>query len=538
VLAPLSAIRQLARALIQLSAAGVTTRNLGFLNSFPSLEPYIALSPALMVVQRMVEAARHRCAGRSRQQAWQIYRQILERTSQPDRAGLDESHHRHGTFGVKYGLGILEAGLGLPSSMDWAAEIESNPLYQVNAWTIRMVYHLWQGETREADRCRRKANLLRLQNRQRQFFEDSHIPTELAAHVAAGDLMKVKQSIARIEALASQYDGWKPILHYAVGEYHRLRGDNASALSELGAALSGPAGAEHQVWSDAAGSYLTTLLELGRVSDAVARGREYLAAVQKGYSCDTAIAELNAAGATGLCLAVAYRARARVAESAGDTVAQQRYAELSAHAFGPGVSPRLPPHPTAADTSVSEAEPKAEIPDSMSSVHFVTRSMILSSMERCRDYRERAHVCLEFLIKCSGAREGSLYVARAGRVTLAAQIGVRDVPAELERRVQQLLDELIQDDEEETRMIDTDMTTASRQEAPWLGPHGESYRVVPLSHRMRSGGLASGLALLAVDHEKTFIAPAQLASELGRFVLDDGPEDRASLTAPSLRSGR
>src|SRR5262249_38298454 len=102
ILDPLAAVRQLARTLIQLSAIGVATRNLAFLHSLPSLAPYRALSPALGVVQQIVEASRCRVTGRTAE-TQRIYRAVLERTSQPDRAGLDESHHRHGTFGIRYG---------------------------------------------------------------------------------------------------------------------------------------------------------------------------------------------------------------------------------------------------------------------------------------------------------------------------------------------------------------------------------------------------------------------------------------------------
>ena len=80
--------------------------------------------------------------------------------------------------------------MGLDSSLQWAEKVGSDPTCVVNAIQIRMLNHLWQGNVRLADICRRDAELLRIQNATRQWSEGSHLPQEVAAHAAADDLTR------------------------------------------------------------------------------------------------------------------------------------------------------------------------------------------------------------------------------------------------------------------------------------------------------------------------------------------------------------
>jgi hypothetical protein len=72
--------------------------------------------------------------------ARRAYHEVLERTAQPDLAGLDASNHRFLRFGVMYGLAAIEAGMGSGASLEWARELESEPLHEVNALQVRVLY--------------------------------------------------------------------------------------------------------------------------------------------------------------------------------------------------------------------------------------------------------------------------------------------------------------------------------------------------------------------------------------------------------------
>ncbi len=146
-----------------------------------------------------------------------IYGALIERATQPDRAGLDATHQRYMVTGVICGLGFSEAPVGTDLAIEHARAIESDPLHQVNALLITMLYRLWQGDVRSAERCKQQVELLRIQNSARQFFEGGHLMAELTAHAMSDDLVRVKQLLDSIAWMASNLEGWMPIQHYARG---------------------------------------------------------------------------------------------------------------------------------------------------------------------------------------------------------------------------------------------------------------------------------------------------------------------------------
>jgi hypothetical protein len=541
VLDPLTAIRQLARSMIQLSGVTVTMRNLAFLATFPSLEPYLALSPALGVVQQLVAGVQFRATGRS-ELARRIYIALIERTDQPDRAGLDDAHHFHATMGVKFGIGILEAMFGLGSSLKRASEVETNPLYQVNAWTIRRLYHLWQGQLRDAERCKRAGDMLRLQNRRRQFFENGHLAIELAAHVAAGELIEVKRTLPSLELLARRYEGWQPIWRYAVGEYHRLRGDNRQALSELDAALSGGPMC-HELWANAAGAAILALVELGRADEAIERGVTLLASAQQAQigcmshvirlplaqahaaagayadaalQAQTAVDELQALGATGLRIANAYRAQARIAAATGDQASAAKYAARGVAAFLPGADPRLLARHRWVHDRVDL------VPRHLTTSGPVTTRSLVDAVSS-GDVRERRQRGLGLLVESSEASGGHLFVIEAEEPRLVASIGRRPLPhAIMELSMARLAELATEDSDIKTSMSDAGSAfgTTDPASASWLGPEGEIYRPIPLHHYAEDGAFKLvGLAVLVVEPGGAFVYPAGMASELSRVVV-------------------
>ncbi|MBN1656314.1 MAG: hypothetical protein JXA30_21270 [Deltaproteobacteria bacterium] len=136
-----------------------------------------------------------------------------------------------------------------------------------------------------------------------------------------------------------------PAVHYARGEYHRIRGDYLAALDEIDEALKQTAPGQNQNWAFIAAGYLQTLLALGRDKETEAEARKFLKAAKKenlGYveayllmplaiaqvkmgdyenaveTAETAINVFTALGTKGLSLGLAYETRARVAILMGD----------------------------------------------------------------------------------------------------------------------------------------------------------------------------------------------------------------------------
>jgi hypothetical protein len=302
------------------------------------------------------------------------------------------------------------------------------------------------------------------------------------------------------------------------------------------------------MWTDAAGSYIKTLTELGRCDEAVARATEFLASVahsELGYvshliriplalaqarasahaeaatQAERVIEELRALGSSGLRLAVAYRARARIARLALDAAGVRHYANLTLRAFGPNVNPRLaaryvaPLHELNAATQLLDNAAPASI---MSATEL---SSIHTSMERCRSPEERAKCSLELLLQSVGAVEGRLYAVRETRAALVAQIGSCPLPAEVDRTARQQL-ESPHADRDETEVLDSSGNSIGSEES-WQGEvQRERCRRVVLCHATEAGTVTTGLAILIAPRDRPFVHPTQLACELSRLALESG----------------
>ncbi|HKU40200.1 MAG TPA: protein kinase, partial [Polyangiales bacterium] len=346
---PLTAVRQLGRLIVQLTGSYVATLDVPACRALPNVAPLAVLSPAFEVIAKLVEGTLARITGVNAR-VRVVMREVLERTAQPDRAGLDPSYHHYARLVVMSGIGIVEAGMGLASSLEWAAAIEGDPTAQVKALEIQMLYHLWQGNARESARCKGRAEVLQIQNNPREWAKGVHLPWQAAAYAACDDLTHTKRALDEIAPFAERFPGWEPVVCYARGEYERLRGDHAAALRHLQRGLSLTAAGEHQTWVHLAGAELRVLLALGRGAEALANGRSYAAAATRaglaqlesfvqlplalalaqageGFeaisACEQTLASLTAAGTTGVLLGLVHETRALVADALGDDAGAQ-----------------------------------------------------------------------------------------------------------------------------------------------------------------------------------------------------------------------
>ena len=241
--------RELSRNLVQ--AAGVVYSSLdsSLRRALPSLAPLANLSPALGIIEKLVQATAAGTTGRI-QRGHQLNREILDRLSQPDRAGLSQTHHEFMRYGVMHSLGLMEAVMGIPSSLNWASKIEASSLFDVDAQLLRMSYHLWQGNSREAEACRQRAEVLRIQNGPSRAYRGTIAYAQLLAYCLSDELLGVKQVLGQIEDIARMYPGWMPTLYYAKGEYQRIRGNLSNALEELKRALEESAPGQYRGWAN------------------------------------------------------------------------------------------------------------------------------------------------------------------------------------------------------------------------------------------------------------------------------------------------
>jgi tetratricopeptide (TPR) repeat protein len=334
---PAETVNEMVKVLV--AAAGVVyiSDDFDFWRTLPSIEPLRPVSPSIEVVEKMVGSIGDGVMGRI-EGSYQKAREIVARLDQPDHADLEEANLQSLRYGAAHALGIMESLMGLTSALEWVLQIETAPLLWVNAWKTRKLFYLWQGVFGEAQACQQQIELLQIRNIPALSYRGTHLGWELRAYCCCDDLTGVKQVMDEVEKMAAEYPCWVTVLHYARGQYQRIRGDYGRALEELQKSLQMSAVGQHPNFAYSAGAYVQTLIELERYSEAESEGRRFLQAAQKqdlGFMCnyiriplavaeakrgnfesavgtaETAIETFRALGSTGVNLGLAHEARAR-----------------------------------------------------------------------------------------------------------------------------------------------------------------------------------------------------------------------------------
>jgi serine/threonine-protein kinase len=543
VLDPLTAIKMLARSVIASSAMASMTLDVQAVRALPSLVPLIPLSPALAAINLLIEGMSARYSGRP-ERARELYLQLLERTAGADRGGLDASHAGFLRLGVMNTLGMIDASVGLASSLAYAEQLDTEPSHRVNALRIRMLYQLWQGDSVEAERCKRDVDRVRIENSGRQWFEGAHLLWEVTAYSLSEDLIRIRQTREEMAPLVGRYKAWVALDHYAAAQYQRACGDYASALKEIELALSLTAAGEHPGWVQMATTKLQALAGLGREDEAHALGEAYLAraleteqGIQSEHlrmalslirakqgnvagaiaTADEVIERLSAAGVSGLLLGLAYETRARVSLYTKDNEGFGQFASLCRPIYYGRKNQALTAKYEKLMRDARRDGPTrrggAVTPNSA----IAYSAKLISALESCRTPEMRANVALTLLLEHSRTEGGFLFVlGQLGPtcVARAKEAEPSDAIIALVRSyvAQELGDESITTGSEDEPGMETTSVAAT-----WREANGSEYRPLLLTHYADGKLIVSAVAVLRVGAATPFVHPGQVASDLSRY---------------------
>jgi len=475
------------------------------------------------------------------ERAHEIYGALLTLFETPERVGLDHTHLEYARLLVMTSRAVIDAALGRAACIEAADQIEKHQGWQSNAWVIRMVHQLWQGDAQEAERSHKQFELARVQNSASQTFEGMHLPWQLAAHVAMEDLTRIKRSLAEIAPLAARFAAFRTVLSYGEAEYHRIRGDAANALARLTDLLKGCEPGTHQMWPQLAAAHLRALDEAGQTAQAEDQGRTYLAAASRAElgttaelwialalsvieaklgradaarSADAWIEHCLGLGATGLRLGLAYEARTRIAISQSDAAGYERYRALCEWEFVKASNPALSAKLQRLTREAQQRKVIAEAP-MLEGARNLPATTIRLKLQGCNDAAERARVALALLAQRSGATEGHLYQMRGDVPTLVASIGAVEPDPSLVDIVNEYIAAEAQADTQATGITEVGVQSGATFDQT-------SFRPVLLSHYVDGTCVITGLAVFVHALDRPFVHPAQLAAQLSEMAQDAG----------------
>jgi hypothetical protein len=378
------------------------------------------------------------------------------------------------------------------------------------------------------------ADVLRVEGLPRQAFENTYLMWQVTAHAALEDVPRLKRTIVEVQRHAHGNRGWQAVLAYAQAEHQRALGNLPAAIATLESLLVEVEAGEHQLWAAMAAALVRTLDDMGRTQEALDRGEVYwqkaldaglgvmahpirvrlcvAAAKLRQHSAaeqlDATIDSLKRLGTTGLYLALAHEARARVALIQGDKDAYQVHCDAYDAALG------------AASDAALAARHRRRRRDSLRANLAKTATdsddvLLTSRLDSCRSPSERARAGLELLAERSHATGGLLYRVDKDQVSWVTSIGCEPPNAELDQLVQRYV----------TAQLDQDSGTTGSEETNPGGPvtfaHSE-YRAILLSHYAHHAHVITGVAVFMLDPTLSFVTPTALASEFSRFSAEYG----------------
>jgi tetratricopeptide (TPR) repeat protein len=548
-LALFPALKLLGELSVQVLGMASRTMDRPLLDAMPSLAPLTALSPALAVVQKNIDCTRELLCART-DRARDVYLEIAERLEQPDGAGLTDIHRTQMRLAVIWAAGLVEANIGRPTALKRADAVEGNPLFAVSALRLRAIAALFQGDRDAAERYRVQTELLQIQNSPPQLFEGSQVMQWVFGYAAIGDLLRVKQSLVDVEALALTHPNLRPVLHAGRGAYQALRGDHPHAQAEFEEAMRLMTIGEHPAWPFTAGSLVWALARQELYAEAVAKGRELLAGMQavniqnnqhnllvslafaeaRAGQTDAALGHiqnaieiLGAEGGTGVQLGAAYEVRAQIALVMRDAEAFHRAASAcqAQYQIG-GQAGLLARHEKllrAARKAGVISGPQSGAIDALPAGSDDVQSTVSTVLGTAHGPEERAERALALLGRFSRCEAGYLYVLQRQGPVLVAQLGSAPPMLDMDGFATRfLLDALDQREVTQTEMAHT------TPEPTAMLTTSDTKRFTPmlLSHAGDRGMSVTGVALMSVDPRSSVRMPTRLLQALSKALYDAG----------------
>jgi len=538
-LEPIEAISALARSSMTAMGMYAPVLDIEGVRALPSLAPVSPLSPRLMIAAQLSEGVYARLTGQM-DRALAIYNIVLARTAQPDRGGLSLSQHRFMRMIVMSVIAMIEASMGLESCLRWAAQLESDPLSQVNALQVRVLHRLWQGDCLQAESAQREVDARRIESGARQNQEKTHLLWQVMAHAGMEDLTRLRRTLEEIKRIGQDYPGWRPVISYATAEYQRARGDLRRAIVELQDMLATVAAGEHQIWPNLAAAHVRALDDARRSADAVQAGRRYCdeaARAELGFSAQCialplAVAEaklglpeaaeraerviehFRALGTTGLSMAMAYEARIRVAIAQADLVSYERYVQLYEQDC-------LASGGEALGSKLHRLKREAQRKQLIAAPHLesqLSQQSIKSKLLTCSGAAERAHVMLAVLAASCGGSEGFLYLVSERGPSWVASVGARAAPPEaLDRLAREFIAAQTVSELDVTADVPPEEATTE-----WTTLGEASYQPMLLSHYTDAGShVVTGLLVMLVHPDKKFVR-SEFATQMSRVAVEIG----------------
>ncbi|HVW26950.1 MAG TPA: AAA family ATPase [Polyangiaceae bacterium] len=506
----------------------------------PSIDRLSPVSPAVGIA---ADAVRFSANARRGWLAGDLRRSLLARTRTPV-PGLTEPTRIGLRLLTLYYQGLEEAVLGDRLAFTRADELEVDAPYTALGWQLRTVAHLYQGQEKRAEACRRKRDVALAGQGEAERHVEAALSYESSACVVLGDLTAVKRVLPALRERASAHPGWLPHCVFVEGAHEALRGDLNKALELMLRAADMATPAEHHAWIQVEAKIAQLLIELGREREArdralltleTCRDVPLLPPYVDLLEASLALAEARlgdhdgakariaecvrrseARGTTGILVLDLYAAQAQVALATRDAAefasVSKRVAEMCANVDSKAFAARLS---ALFRMSVGAGFEPVDV-----TAHPFRRRMtqtlarLRTELELCAGATERATRSLGMVLQQSGAQRGYLYLHQPEGFVLAASRAVDPPPMGAEEWLLKWL-RSFQSEAGETETTSEGSTF-----------FGDRFRLVALVTDDGGAAVAPAVVVIDCDGVQPRVIPEYILRELANVLIDAGDVPR------------
>jgi serine/threonine protein kinase len=557
VLNPIEAVRQLLfYAGLLSNAIGPTLNTTLLYHAYALVVPYRTISAASGFFERLLALALDQMLGRS------VYRKRLEiqkELSNPIPDFDEETRHNALNFTNPYYLALVEASNANPSALERADILEQDPRYIAHAWEVRLVAHLYAGQSQQALGCLRQKELLAIQNPESDAHLLSGFIFEAWAYGMSGDLMGLKQVLIPISEKAEQFPGWVPFMLAVRGNYHFLRGELAQARVDLEKMMELAPIGQHFAWHRGLPVLVETLIEMGEFKQAhtlASRSLETAEAIcpypeamrelhrvlaladakrgnfdKASQRIEATLDKARAEEVGGIPLGTLFETAAWIAFEANDDDRFSEYTELTAKQYKTGLNPAL----NAKVEKLKEEIKKRQLPVSNQYREGWTNEKELGATQTAtvmtavepfvgdmqtgfQTPEERAERALVILREHTQAEESYLYALKPEGLVLIAPLN-HNPPPGLFSRITEYLRELTISDAEKTVTMTADFDDAvENQRKIIISDDGYTFQPVLLTAPTKDGSKITGIAALKIRQGTPFNPVWNTITAIGRLI--------------------
>jgi hypothetical protein len=558
---PEEAIRGLGMYVVISIVAGSRMQDGPLLASLPGvLEPFAPLSPVLHAIwQNAIATCESHCDNRP-EDARRRWLEVLEALSSVSVAELVFVERLRNA--ILYGIGSLEARMGLTSAEQRARLLDDDTLQAVSAMSMRKIARLHQGDFAGAEHFRKAGERLALHADVHSMFSAT-LQAELIAHALASDLTGIRQVTEKIEPLAARFAGWQPYKHLADGylEQIRERPEAALAAYERGLVLIGTG--RGSAWPRLEAARIEALVLLGREGEARECGERALAAcaehgiaaaafmIRRAVALAEAklgdyegasrrlgavIADMIAFGVSGLELGAAYEARTRIAIWFSDEAAIVEFARHTAREYrygeGSSLGARYERLMDEARGAGASALPQLmEFQTKLTTSHLRGASAVSLVAQKLADAgtpQERAQRALQLLCHAQAGRTGHLYLRTARGLQRVASLGEQASDRSLDDFVRSHVAQQL-DAADTATTVETGHGLQLTAATNWLDARGAAHHPLLLMADVDGVEQCVGAAVIEAGEGTQLALPGRhLLDAIGEYLLRAGDIDSAA----------